>query len=151
MIGRLLGNSNHPNITSKQKSFQTQTHCFQYIQQLILGKPVSTPQGLSQLRTRIILKQPLTPPERKSIVAYRTSNHKLAIETDQWLNNPTPKINKLCHFCSCNVVQKGSTLVLECPPKTSFMDRFPSLIQNVAIGSLKWPPFLYGISFLTPS
>lgn len=122
MIGRLLGNSDHPNITSKQKStqqksFQTQTHCFQYIQQLILGKPVSTPQGLSQLWTKIILKQPLTPPELKTIVAYRTSNHKLAIETDQLLNIPTPKDNKLCHFCSCNVVQKETNLCWSVPLK----------------------------------
>ena len=53
----------------------------------------------------LYLKQPLTPPQCKIIAAYYTSNHTLAIKTRQWSTTPISRDNRLCHFCSYNVVK----------------------------------------------
>ena len=65
-------------------------------------------------KCELYLKQPLTPTECKIIVIYRTSNHRLDIETKQWGNA------RLCHFCSYNTIGNESHFVLECPNITPF-------------------------------
>jgi hypothetical protein len=62
---------------------------------------------------QLYLQQPLTPPQRKIIGAYCTSNHKLAIETGWWLSIPISRDNILCRFCSYNEVENLAHL--ECP------------------------------------
>ena len=53
----------------------------------------------------LYLKQPLTPPQLKIIIAYRTVNDKLAIEIGWCLTIPISRDNRLCHFCSYNAVE----------------------------------------------
>ena len=53
----------------------------------------------------LYLKQPLIPSQCKIVVAYRTSNHGLAIETIQRLTNPTPRDNRFCRSCFYNIVE----------------------------------------------
>jgi hypothetical protein len=43
-------------------------------------KKLPTPQGFFKYECEFYLKQPLTPPQLKTIIAYRTTNHRLAIE-----------------------------------------------------------------------
>ena len=83
------------------------------------------------------LKQPLIPPQRKIVVAYCTSNHTLAITIGRWLTIPIPRENILCHLCSYNVAENEFHFMLKCPLYTSIRIRFPSLFQNVVLGSLK--------------
>ena len=45
-----------------------------------------------QYECELYLRQPLTPPQSKLIVAHCTSNHRLAIETGQWMIVPILKI-----------------------------------------------------------
>ena len=73
----------------------------------------------------------------RSIVAYGTSNHRLAIETRWWMTIPSFEDTRLCHFCSCNVVAIETHLVLECPIYNPIRDRFPSLFETIVGGSLK--------------
>ena len=56
------------------------------------------PQGFLKCKFELYLKQPLTPPQCKIIIAYKTSNHRLAIETKRWSTIPISRDNKLCHF-----------------------------------------------------
>ena len=85
----------------------------------------------------LYLKQSLTPPQHKIIVAYHTSNHRLAIETGQWSTIPIPRDTRLFHFCSCNAIESESHTILECPLYNSISDKFPSLLENVGLGNLK--------------
>lgn len=98
-----------------KKSFRHKHIAFSIFKSLSWANPFQHLKDFSQLWTRIILKQPWTPPQRKTFVASRTSNHILAIETGQWLNIPIPKTNKLRHFFSCNVVQKEAHLCWSVP------------------------------------
>jgi len=85
----------------------------------------------------LYLKQPLTPPQRKIIAAYRTSNHRLAIETGRWSTIPISRDKRLCNFCSYNVVENEAHFVLECPLYSSIRDKFQSLFENIVLGSIK--------------
>ena len=87
--------------------------------------------------SKAYLKQPLTPPQRKIVVAYYTSNHTLAIAIGRWLTIPISRENIWCHFCSYNVAENEFHFMLKCPLYTSIRIRFPSLFQNVVLGSLK--------------
>ena len=53
----------------------------------------------------LYLRQPLTLPRCKIIVAYRNSNHKLAIEIGQWMTVLISGDTRLCQFCSYNAGQ----------------------------------------------
>ena len=83
------------------------------------------------------LKQPLTPPQGKVIVAYHISNYRLAIKTRRWLTIPISRDNRLCHFCSYIVVENEVCFELECPMYNPIWDKFSSLFENVVLGSLK--------------
>ena len=61
----------------------------------------------------LYLKQSLTPPQCKIIVAHHTSNHRLVIETRRWSAVPISGDNRLCHFCLSNVVENEAHIVLE--------------------------------------
>jgi hypothetical protein len=63
----------------------------------------------------LYLNWPLTPPQRKIIVAYCTSNPLLAIEIGRWMSIPVSRDTKLCHFCSYNAIEIEAHFVLECP------------------------------------
>jgi len=52
---------------------------------------------------KLYLEQPLTSPQCKFIIAYRTLNHRLGIEIGRWLTIPISRDDKLCHFCSYNL------------------------------------------------
>ena len=66
-------------------------------------------------KCEVYLEQPLIPTQCKIIVAYRTSNHKLAIEIKWWLTIPLFGDNRLYHFCSYNTIENETRFVLECP------------------------------------
>ena len=74
--------------------------------------------------------QPSTSPQRKILVAYRILNCRLAIET-------YPRDSKLCHFCSCNVVENKTHFVLECPLNNFIKDKFHSPFEKVVLRRLK--------------
>ena len=84
----------------------------------------------------LYLKQPLTPPQCKIIVAYRTLNHRLAIKIGQWMTYPISRDTRLCHFCSYNAVENEAHFMLECPIYNPIKDKFPSLFKNVVLGNL---------------
>ena len=81
-------------------------------------------QGFLKYKCELYLKQPLTPPQRKTIVAYHTSNPRLAIEIGWWMTIP---ISRLRHFCSYNAVEDEAQFVLECPLYNPIIYKFPSL------------------------
>ena len=88
-------------------------------------------------KCELYLKQSLTPPQCKVIVDYHTSNHRLAIEIGRWSTIPIARDNRLCHFCSYDIVENEAHFVLECPLYNSIRDKFQSLFENVVLGSLK--------------
>ena len=87
-------------------------------------------------KCKLCLKQPMTPSQRKIIVAYHTSNHRLAIQIIRWRTIPISRDNRLCHFCSNSAVEKEPSFVLECALYNPIRDKFPSLFENVVLGSL---------------
>jgi len=76
------------------------------------------------------LNQPLTPPQCRIIVAYRTLNHGLAIATGRYTSIPISRDTTLYHFRSYNAVKSEAHFVLECP-------KFPSLFESVVLESLE--------------
>ena len=62
------------------------------------------------------LKQSLTPPQCKMIVAHHTSNHKLATEIERSSTIPIPRDDRLCHLISSyNGVKNEAQCVGMCP------------------------------------
>ena len=55
----------------------------------------------------------LSPYYRKILCRFRTSNHKLPIETGRF--NNVPRENRLCNFCNDNKMCDEFHLLLECP------------------------------------
>ena len=72
-------------------------------------------EDLLKYKCELYLKPLLTPPQRKIIFAYCTSNHRLAIETGQWTTIPNSRNTRLCHLISYNAVENEAHFVLECP------------------------------------
>jgi hypothetical protein len=95
------------------------------------------PRGFSRIQCELYLKQPLTPSQRKIFVVYCTSNHILAVENARWLTIPICRDTRPCHFCSYNAVENETHFVLGCPLYNPIRDKFPSLFENVVLGSLK--------------
>ena len=85
----------------------------------------------------LYLKQPLTPPQRKIIIGYPTSNHRLVAKIGRWSTNPIFRDTRLCHFFSYNVIGNEAHFVLECPLHNPSRDKSPSLFENVVVGTLK--------------
>jgi hypothetical protein len=44
---------------------------------------------------------------------------------------------RLCHFCSYDAIENEAHFMLECPLYNLIKDKFPSLFENIAPGSLK--------------
>ena len=76
-------------------------------------------------KSEFYLKQLLTPPQRKIIVAYRTSNHRLVIETKRRTIIPISRDARLCHFFSYNAIENEAHFMLECPLHNPIRDKFP--------------------------
>ena len=53
---------------------------------------IPSPQGFLKYKCELYLKQSLTPPQCKIIVAYCTSNHRLTIDIGQWTTIPILEI-----------------------------------------------------------
>jgi hypothetical protein len=87
-------------------------------------------------KCELYLKQSLTPPQCKIIVALHTSNHRLAIETRQWTITPISRDTRLCHFCLYNVVEDEAHFMFECLLYDPIRDNFPSPLENIVLGSL---------------
>ena len=94
------------------------------------------------------LKQPLTSPQGKIIATYCTSNHRLAIETRRWSIIPISRDTKLCYFYSYSAVENEAHFMLKCPLYKPIRNKFPSLFENVIIGSL---PFTCTTKFILAS
>ena len=75
----------------------------------------STSRIFLKYKCQLYLKHPLTPSQRKIIVAYRTSNHKLFIKNGRWTSSPISRGTRLCHFCSYNAIENEVHFVLEFP------------------------------------
>jgi hypothetical protein len=83
------------------------------------------------------LKQPLTSPQRKILVAHHTSNHRLVIEIGGRSTLPVSRDTRLCRFFSYNIIEIEAHFVLECPLYKPTTNKFPTLIVNVVLRSLK--------------
>jgi hypothetical protein len=79
--------------------------------------------GLFQLRMWIVLESTLDTTQRKIVVAIDTSSHIVDIEIGWWWTIPTPRDNKLYHFCSYNIVENKTHFVLKCPFYNSVGDK----------------------------
>ena len=75
--------------------------------------------------------------QRNIIVAYRTSNHSLDFEFGQWKTIPISRDTRLCCFWSYNAVENEAHFVQECPLYKTVRDKYPSLFENVVLGSLE--------------
>jgi hypothetical protein len=64
----------------------------------------------------LYLKQPLTPPQWKTIVAYCTLNHRLAIEIGRWTTIPISRYNKLMSFWFLSCSYKRGTFCVGMSP-----------------------------------
>ena len=69
-------------------------------------------QGILKHECEMYLKQPLTPPQHKIIAAYRTSNHRLAIELGDGQLSLSLDI-RLWYFCSYNAIDNEACFMLE--------------------------------------
>ena len=67
---------------------------------------ISTSRSFLKYKCKRNLKQPLTPPKRKIVVAYHISNQRLGIETRLWSTIPIFRDIRLCRFCLYDVVEK---------------------------------------------
>ena len=88
-----------------------------------------------------MLEATLTPPQRKTIATYHSSNHRLVIETRQWTIIPISRDTRICHFChfcSYNTIENEAQFVLECSLYNPIRDKFPSLFENVVPRGLKY-------------
>lgn len=64
-----------------------------------------------------IFEATIAPPQHKIIVAYRNSQIiGFAIEIDWWSTIAIPRDNKLCYFCSYNVVENWNMFCAEVVP-----------------------------------
>lgn len=73
------------------------------------------------------LKQRVSLSQRKTIVAYHASYHRLAIEIGRWPTIPLPRVNKLCHFSSLTTyLRMRHTLCSNTPLHNSITKRFAS-------------------------
>jgi hypothetical protein len=82
-------------------------------------------------------KQPLTPPQCKIIVAYRTSNHKLAIGIGWCTSAPISlEIVDYAIFAPTMSLRMRHIFVLECPLYNPTRGKFPSLFENMIPRSL---------------
>ena len=84
----------------------------------------------------LYLKQPLPPPQHKISCCLPHLNHRRAIGTTRWFTIPLPRNNKFYNFCYYNVVEIEAHFGLVYTLYNSISDTFPSLIQNVVLGSL---------------
>ena len=73
----------------------------------------------------LYLKQPLTSPQCKTIVAYHTLNHRLAIETGEW-----PRVASSRDYLTFAIIMrfKMRHSVFKCPFYNPMRDKFPSLL-----------------------
>ena len=83
------------------------------------------------------MKHSLTTTYCKIIVAYRTLNRRLSIETEQWTPITISRDTRLCHFSSYNGVKNEEHFVLECPLNNPISEKFPWIFKNVVLGSLE--------------
>ena len=79
-------------------------------------------------KCELYLKQPLAPPQHKIIVAYCTSNHRLAIKIGRWSTIPIHGDNRTCHFCPYVEVENEAHFVLDGPLYNPIRDKFQPLI-----------------------
>jgi hypothetical protein len=98
------------------------------------------PRGFFQIQIRNDLKQPLAPPQCKITVAYSTLNHSIAIASGRWMTIPfSPEMVGYVTFGLIMQLKMRHIFVLECPLYNPIRDEFPSLFEDVVLGSLKLP------------
>ena len=83
------------------------------------------------------LKQPLTSPSLKIIVAYCTLNLRFAIEVSRQSIIQSLQITHCATFALTNVVENEAHIVLECPLYNYITNRFPSMFDKVVLDTLK--------------
>jgi hypothetical protein len=93
-------------------------------------------QGL-KYECELYLKQPLTPPQCKIIVAYRITNHRLAIGIGRWSTYYISRDNRISRFCSYNAIESRHALCWSVPYITSLEINFHRHLKNVILGSPK--------------
>ena len=90
----------------------------------------STSRSLLKYKCKQDLKQPLTPPQCKIIVAWCILYHRLAIKTRRRSTITIFRDIRLCRFCSSNVVEKWHTFSWSVPLYSCVNDNFQSLLEN---------------------
>ena len=88
-------------------------------------------------KCKLYLKQPLGPPQRKIIVAYHTTNHRIASEIGRRSSIPISRNNRPCHFCSDDVVENKAHFILKLPLYNPIRDKISSIFKNLILGSFK--------------
>lgn len=61
----------------------------------------------------------------------------LPVEIGWWPTIPTFKVNRLCRFCSSNVVENEARFMLECPLYNSMEEKFTLIFENVVSSNLR--------------
>jgi len=113
-----MGNSRQPkNIKNKIRWYQGGFLAKEYNSFHLSGKKLDYLHCKDFLRyeCELYLKQPLTLPQCKTIIAYRTVNHRLAIKIRRWSTIPIPSDDRLSHYCSYNAVENEAHFMSESP------------------------------------
>lgn len=69
------------------------------------------------------------------IIAYRTSNHILAIEIGRWSTIHVSRDTVICRLSSSTGVETEAHFVLECPLCNCIINKFQLLHENGVLGS----------------
>ena len=117
-----LGNSWQPN-NIKTHVWRSQRRFFllksRLFPSLMEETSLSSLKRIIKYECELHLKQLMTSPQCKIIIAYSTPNHRLANEIEWWSTIPISRDNILCHVCSYNVVETRHTLYWSIPYITS--------------------------------
>lgn len=82
------------------------------INKIIIGElvPYDFPLTFLNYERESYLNQPLTTTPTQNFTAYRTSKHRITIETSRWSTIPISGDSRLCQLCCNNVVENEHTL-----------------------------------------
>ena len=93
------------------------------------------PQRLSQLRMRIVLEATIDTSRRPIIVAYPTTNHWPAIQTNRWSTIKIPRAATMPLLLLQS--WEWRTLCVRVSPLQFHQEKYPSLFENLVLDSLR--------------
>ena len=69
--------------------------------------------------------------ERRNLVKFKVSNHKLMIELGRYQRNHIPRENRLCPLCKSNQVENESHFLFQCSRYSFQRDTFLNKIKEI--------------------